>query len=222
MDPQLSKIFLSNQIGQFSSALLDQVRSALYAVAIFILGLFVSEFIKYLSTSLLKALRWDAFCARIGCARILERLWPGTSPSAAVGLSLFWFTWVTFLMKALEKLDLAWLSAAGRMYFTYLPAVLTAAGQALVYGLAAWAAGKVLRALVAQPAALLMAGLLQALVLNLGLYAVLLTLGVDRLLAQPAALILLAGSVLALALAWALRREDRLRPVIRVPDGEEV
>lgn len=221
MDFSSVQLVVMNQIGQWASILVDQLRSALFALAVFILGLAVAELARTLGAQVLRAVRWDAFCERVGASAVLRKFRADVSPSTATAAGLFWIILISFFMKALERLDIAWLARLGRSYFEILPA----AGKALVILLlAGWAACGLARLLlraIEHPAAYLGAGLAQAVVFSLALYASLTTLGLDRGLAQPVALIALAAAAFAVALAWALNRHAWFQPVVRVPDVEE-
>jgi len=221
MDPVSTQMVVMNQIGQWSSAFMEHVRSALLALVIFILGLLAAEVARFAGAALLRILRWDAFCERTGAAAALHKVRPDVTPSTAAGGVLFWFTLFSFFMQALKRLDIAWLSNFGRVYFDFLPAFFQTLGILLVaWVLALWLARLILL-VVEHPAGFLGAGLVQALVLSLGLYSGLVTLGVQRELAQPLILILLAAAVFGVALAWALNRNALFRPVVRVRDDSE-
>jgi len=210
-----------NQIGQWSSTLLDHLRSALIAVGILILGLMAAEVIRYLGILLLHALRWDEWCERAGVAAVLRKFRADTSPSAWTSSAFFWIVLISFFMKALTQLNIAWLAGLGRSYFGMLPAVCKAALILLLAGWAARGVARLVLAVVDHPSAFLTAGLIQAVVLNLALYASLVTLGVERALAQPVALITLAAAAFGVALAWALNRLSLFKSVVSVHETEE-
>jgi hypothetical protein len=221
MDSYSAHFAWLSQIGQFSGTFVEQLRSILFGLAIFILGLVVSEVVRYISTAILSVLQWDAFCRRTGLADLLRKVRPKLTPSAAAGEILWWVSLATFTLKAAERLDLPWISWLGHAYFQVLPMALQAGLILLAAGLAArWLASGILL-LTAHPAALLAAGLMQITILALGLYSALQVLGWEKDLILPLTLILFAGAVLAVGLAWALHRGRWLRPVIRIHDSEE-
>lgn len=220
MDPYSVQMMLMNQVGRLSELFVDQVRSILFALALFILGLMVSEIIKYLSLGLLRLLRWDALARRLGWAAVLQKYRADVSPSEAVSELFFWVALLSFLMKSLQRLDVLWLSRLGDQYFSLLPGLFGAAALLLgAWILARWL-GRFVHMAVAHPTALLAGGLAQAVVFTLGLYFALLAVGLDPNLVQPMVLIILGGTVFGLAWGWAHHREKLFRTVVRVQPGE--
>ena len=215
MDSYSTQIIMS-QIGQLSGVLIEHVRSLLLALVIMILGLIVSEIAKFAGVALLRVLHWDRFCAWIGLTRLLNKIRADISPSHATGMVIFWFLIVTFFMKALERTDLAWFSRLGGAYFEMLPKAVDALlimATALV--VANWLA-RLLLLSIEHTSAFLAAGMARALVLVFGLHSGLLALGLERSLVQPAVLILLSGTVLAIVLTTVRQPGKTGRRIIRV------
>ena len=221
MDPYSTQMVIMNQIGNLSELFIDQIRSLLVATAFFILGLIVAEVTKYVATGLFKVLRWDAWCERSGWGAVLARFRPGVSPSGAVGIGVFWVVLLSFLMFAFQRTEIGSLVALGRAYFEALPGVGEALAILILAGLIARGLGALLGQWPRRAAAPLLAGFGQSLVGAVAVAAALPRLGVAPGLANPMALILLAGAVLALVLAWTFRGEREFRARIRVPESHE-
>jgi hypothetical protein len=221
MDPYTTQLLVLNQVSQWSHGFVDQLKSWLISLALVIAGLVVAEVAKFLAAVLLRLVRLDAWGGRIGLLRGLRFFRSDVAPTVAAGHLVFWLTWLTFFMKALERLDIGWLAWAGQMYFAYLPLslealLIMAACAWLARGLGAW-----LRYMLDGSAAFLAPPLLQALVVCLGAFYALEVLGVDHALAQPLVLILFGASALGLSVGWAIQPHRFSRPVIRVEDGRE-
>jgi len=221
MDALSAQLLTASQIGEWSSALLGGVRSLLFAVIVFVAGLVLAEVTKVLGVALLRLLRWDGLCDRVGLTAQLHRHRRDLTPSTLVGELLFWFILLSGAMQALQQLEIGWLAALGRAYFAILPLAAQAAVTLLVVWWLALALGRLILAVVDHPAAVLGAGLVQALTLSLGLFSALETLGVERTLSLPMTLVLLAAATLAIALGWAFHRTTLFRTTIRVPDETE-
>lgn len=217
MDPYSTQMMIMNQIGQLSGVFIEHVRSVLFALAILIVGLIVSEIAKYAGIALLRVLQWDRFCAWIGLTRLMNKVRADVSPSHAAGTVLFWFLMLTFFMKALERTDLAWFSRLGDAYFEMLPKAFHALLiMAVALVVANWLA-RLLLLSVGHTSAFLAASMTRTMVIFFGLHSGLLALGWERSLVQPVVLIMLSGTVLAIALT-AVRQPGKVnRRIIRVP-----
>ena len=222
MDPYSAQLLVMNQIGQWSSMFIEHIRMWLISLGIVILGLVVAEVVRFLATTLLRLLKFDAWSARRGWFKIWQRFRADLSPMAALVGFLFWFIWLCFFMKALDRLDTVWLSWVGHMFFTYLPLTLEALLIAGVAGIVAGFLGYVMRTGFSGWGALLAAALAQALTFSLGGFYILLVLGVDAGLAQGLILIVFGATALGIMAGWVIRPGRGLRPVIRVEDTEEV
>jgi hypothetical protein len=223
MDYYLAQFFNWCQIGLTSDEVL-MLKDYLIALLLVLGGLVAGEIVKYLGTLLLKLARWDRFCERIGAARLLHKFNPGWSATVVAGQVLFWFIFLGFFMKALVVTGLPGVSDVGDAYFHWLPQAL---GGVLILLAAFWLAaglGRLALLIFPEPWSGLAAGLLPLVAADLGLFEALQAFGFDRSLVLPIALIVLAGVVLAVALAWGFRRDlisQELRPRIRVPETEE-
>jgi hypothetical protein len=223
MDPYSAQLLVMNQIGQWSTMFIEHVKMWLVSLGIVILGLVVAEIVRYLVTTLLRLVKFDSRCARRGWTRSWQRFRADLSPTSAVVQFLFWFTWITFFMQALDRLDTVWLAWLGRIYFAYLPLL---AEALLISGAAVCLAaflGRVLRTGFSGhgAGALLAAALVQALLIALGGYYALIVLGVEAGLAQGLILIVFGASALGMVAGWVIHPGRFLRPVIRVEDTEE-
>jgi hypothetical protein len=222
MDPYSVQLLVMNQISQWSTLFIEHIKMWLISLGIFILGLVVAEAVRALATALLRLLKFEDWCAQRGWTGYWQRFRADVSPTAALVQFLFWFTWLGFFMKALDRLDTIWLSWVGRMYFTFLP--LTAAALAIA-GAAALLArflGRVVRTGFAGAGSLLAAALVQALTFALGGYYALLVLNVDAGLAQGLILIAFGTAALGLVAGWVKSPGRGLRPVVRVEEPGEV
>lgn len=216
MDPYSTQMMIMNQIGQLSGVFIEHVRSLLFALAIIIAGLIVSEIVKYAGVALLRVLQWDRFCAWIGLTRWMNKIRADVSPSHAAGTVLFWFLMVTFFMKALERTDLAWFSRMGGAYFEILPQAVNALLIMVAALVAANWLGRLILLSVEHTSAFPAAGMVRAMVMVFGLHGGLLALGLERSLVQPVALIMLSGTVLAVVLTAVRQPGKAGRRIIRV------
>ncbi|MEW6516596.1 MAG: hypothetical protein AB1439_06835 [candidate division FCPU426 bacterium] len=214
MDPYSTQLLMMNQIQQLSGTFVDHIRSILFALAFIVLGLICAEVAKYLSQLLLRWLRWERLSARLGLTALLQRYRADWAPVAAAAEAVFWFTFLTFGMKALIISGLPLLAAWGQIYFDLLPA----AGKAAVVLLAGWwlagLLGRMVLRLSEHARAVLVSELMRILILGTSGYYALLTLGVDADFVRPLVLIVCAGAVLAQA--WPGARSSAYRETVRV------
>lgn len=221
MDPYSAQLLVMNQIGQWSAQFIGHVKMWLISLGLILLGLVVAEVVRYLATTLLRLVKFDAFSGSRGWTKFWQRFRADVSPTSAIVQFLFWFTWLAFFMKALDRLDTEWLAWIGRMYFTFLPltvAALLIAGAAVTL---AGFLGHALRTGFGGPGALLAAALVQALTYSLGGYYVLSVLGIEAALAQGLTLIVFGAVTLGIVAGWVIHPGRGLRPVLRVEDPEE-
>lgn len=220
MDPVSSKLLILNQLGAWSNDLLGWTRALVFALLVFVAGLFLAEVAKRLAVALLQAIRWDEHCERWGWSARLRRLRADAEPSSALGGVLFWVVLATGTMKALERLNSPWLLGLTRGYFELLPLAVQAAALLVLTAWLAWATGWLVLAATEHPAAVLTAGLVRTLVLSLGALRALETLRVERAVGLPLVLVLAGAAALAVALGWALNRTALFRTVVRAADDE--
>jgi hypothetical protein len=222
MDPYSAQMLMMQQIGQLSGTVVEHVRSVLMALSWVILGLVVAEAVKFLALVLLRWSRWDRLCSAVGWTQVLHKIRPDLTPVAATSRFLFWFSFFSFFMKALEKVGFSSIDWLGKAYFDLLPSVIQAAAILLTAGLLALVSSRIMRLAAQPPLAALGASLIRVFILTLGLQAALMTLGFEKGLVQPLVLVFLAGWVLALVLSWAQNKGIPIyREVIRVNELEE-
>lgn len=221
MDPYSTQLLMMNQIRQISGTFIEHIRSILFALLLIILGLIVSEIIKYLSGILLRLIRWDRFCLWIGLGQIFKKVRPDLTSTRITSEMLFWFTMLSFFMKSLMITDISWCIWLSRAYFDFLPTAFSAAVVIIItLTLSHWLAQMVF-IVVENSIAVLASAIIRTIVLALGLNICLLKFGIEANLAYAVVLILFAGIVLAISLSWALNRGQTWREVIRVSEGEE-
>jgi hypothetical protein len=222
MDPYSAQLLVMNQIGQWSAMFIDHVKMWLISLGIFILGLVAAEVFRSLATTLLRLIKFDAFCARRGWTAVWRRFRADVGPASALVQFIFWFTWLSFFMRALDRLDTAWLAWIGHVYFTYLPLVAAVLLIALAAGALAGFLGRTLRLVSGAPGMLPAAALVQVLIYVVGGYYALTMLGVEASLATGLTLIVFGAAALGVVAGWVIRPGRFLRPVIRVEEHEEV
>lgn len=216
MDPYSTQMLMINQMQQISGVFVEHIRSILFALAFVVLGLICAEIAKYASRLLLRWLRWEPLSAWMGLTSLLAKHRPDLTPIAAAAGAVFWFTFASFVMKALVISDLAPLLAWGQAYFDFLPA----AGLAAVWLLLGWwlagLLGRLFLSLQEQTLTLLASGLVRVLVLGVCGYYALRALGLDQDFIRPLVLIVCAGAVLGLV--WQGAKQPVYREIIRVKE----
>lgn len=214
MDPYSTQLLMMNHVQQLSGAFVEHIRSILFALAFIVLGLICAEIAKYASRLLLGWLRWDSLSARMGLTAVLGKYRPDVTPLTAAAGAVFWFTLLSFGMRALVIADLAPLAGWGQAYFDFLPS----AGQAAAVLLLGWwlagLLGRLVLRLREHALTLLVSGLVRVLALGASAYYALLALGLDQDFVRLLVLIACAGAVLALA--WQGPKRAAYREIIRV------
>jgi len=221
MDPYSTQMLMLNQLGHLSSTFIDHIRSILFALSLLVLGLIVAEIAKYISTAILRGLRWDRLSDWMGLTRILGKVRADVSPSSLTGEVLFWVILLSFFMKSLILTEINTLSWIGRSYFDNCGSVWQAILLMLVTWMISQWLGRLVLLIVENVAAFLAAGITRILILSVGTYAALLTLGLDRNLVLPLIMILFAGALLALVLPGAWKQGQGYRRIVRINESKE-
>lgn len=221
MDPYTAHMVMLNQIGQLSGAFMEHVLSVLLGLVLIISGLLVAAIAEYLTVLLCRLFRWEKFGAWIGLSRMLAKVRPDVTLSVMTGQVLFWIVFAGFFMKALDKMNIGWFSEIGRLFFEYLPNGIYGGIILLVSVVVAKAVTGFVKLTVEQKNGYLFAGISNALIISLGTYGALITMGFNRQLILALTVVLMAGLVTAVMFVWVKQFDKGYFEVIRIPDVED-
>jgi len=181
---------------------------------LFVIGVLVGWIVKVLLLRVLRTLRLDAVCERLGLALALQRAGIKRSASQLVGLTAFWLIFLFFSFVGLNVLAVTAATEVVRLILQYLPHLLAA----LLVLLTGWLLANFLAqaALIAAVnaqffGARFLAAAVRWGVLSLTLAMVLTQLGIAKEVVVAAFSIAFGGVVLALALAFGLGAKEHAK-----------
>lgn len=183
-----------------------------------VLGLFVGWFAKEFTFRLLRALRFDHLCDRLGVGLVIERLGLARSSSYLAGQVAQGVIIVAALLAGLNALDTPLTRNLVERFFLYLPHLLAALVVLVVGALVSRFLGRsVLIAAVnaRMPSARLLAGFVRFFVMTLTVVAALDELGIGRTTIIVTFAILFGGVVAAASIALGLGARDLARDLLQ-------
>jgi len=220
MDPYKAQMMIMSQISELSSALASHISSWLMALGLIITGLLVGAIAEYIWKWISNLIRWEKFSQWIGLSKVVHKIRPDVSTSVLGGQILFWVIFISFFMKGLETSGILWMSDFGLLYFEYLPnavsaliiLILTLLGARFVH----WA----ITLLIDNPSSYLLGGISASLIVSLGAYGILITVGFDRYLSIALSTLLMAGHIIAAILLWLKGSEQGYFETLRISELE--
>ncbi len=220
MDPFTAQMVLMNQLGQFSSIFLEQIRALLLGLAIIISGLLVAALCEYLAMFLFRIVRWEKFMQWAGLTKIIHKARPDLSTTVLSSQVVFWLILVSFFMMALEKMKLGFLSDLGMIYFDHIGQVLLALIILAITLLLKSVFSQLTLLLTEHESAPLAAGLSAAVIWSLGVYLALITLAFNRELSIAVSVLVMIGQMGMAALRW-MSPGRAYDTMVRVREQEE-
>lgn len=194
------------------------------ALIVFVVGLVLAWGVKVVIVKLLKLLKFDALCDRMGVSETLKKMTVTDSPEKLLGRFFYWLTVVIFFVISLYLLELPTIEHLLEKLLLYLPNVLIAA-IILVVG---FVLGNFLgrATLIASVnAGIRFAGILsraiKAITVLLAFVMAMEQLGIARSTVIAAFTIVFGGSVLALSLAFGLGGQEIARKYLEGRFGSE-
>jgi hypothetical protein len=183
----------------------------LEVILIIVLGFILAWAVKFLSGRIMKLIKLEDLCDRIGFTTALARANIKRSPSDIIRLILYWLVIFGVLILSLSTLNVQVVNELSSSFLLYLPRLFIAV-LVLIFGyfLAKFAARAILIALVnaqvksAKPISLAVHILILILFVTMGIEQ----LGIAKGVVVATYAILLGGVVLALALAFGLGGKD--------------
>jgi len=203
------------QVGQQAVASLSSLMGVLVLI---LLGLVVGWLAKELVYHLLRLLRFDRLCDRLGVAPEIERLGLARSCSYLAGQIAQGIIILTALLAGLNAMRSQWTQNLVERFFAYVPHLLAALVVLVVGALVSRFLGRsVLIAAVNahMPSAKLLAGLTRFFVMTLSVVAALDELGIGRTTIIVTFAILFGGLVTAAAIAFGLGARDLARDLLQ-------
>ncbi len=201
--------------------------SLLGMLVLILLGLVVGWLAKEVVYHVLRLLRFDRLCYRLGVGVEIERLGLARSSSYLVGQIVQGAIVLTALLAGLTAMRSEWTQNLVERFFLYLPHFLAAVLILVVGGLVSRFLGRstLIGAVNAGiPSARLLAGLVRFFVMTLAAVAALEELGIGRTTIIVTFAILFGGLVSAAAIAFGLGARDLARDLLRAqfrPAGTE-
>jgi hypothetical protein len=214
------------ELGQEAVASLSSLMGVLILI---LLGLVVGWLAKEVVYRLLRTLRFDRLCDRMGVGSEVERLGVSRSCSYLAGQILQGVIVLTALLAGLNAMRSQWTQNLVEQFFLYLPHLLASLVVLVVGTLVSRFLGRsVLIGAVnaGMPAARLLAGLTRFFVMTLAVVAALDELGISRTTIIVTFAILFGGLVAAAAIALGLGARELARDLLqsqfrpRPPDTE--
>lgn len=187
-------------------------------VVLVVLGIIVGWFAKQVVFRLLRALRFDRLCDRLGVSAVIEGLSLARSSSYLAGQIVEGIFVITALLAGLNALGSPMTRNLVERFFLYLPHLLAALAVVVLGSLISRFLGRsVLIAAVNShiPSAKLFAGLTRFFVLTLTGVAALEELGIGRTTIIVAFAILFGGVAASIAIAFGLAARDLARDVLQ-------
>jgi len=226
MENLLEKI-ITEPLKDFLQKLAKFLPNFFSALIVFVIGLALAWGVKVGIMKLLKLLKFDTLCDRMGVTETLKKLTVTGSPERLLGRFFYWLTVIIFFVISLYLLELPTIEHLLEKLLLYLPNVLIAA-IVLVVG---FVLGNFLgRAtlIAAVNAGVGFAGILsravKSITVLLAFVMAMEQLGIARSTVIAAFTIVFGGLVLALALAFGLGGQEIARKYLEgrfKPDGRE-
>ncbi len=198
-------------VRQMLTKILAYLPTLLGALIILIVGWLVAKAIKGIIDGLLKVVRFDALADKAGISRVLEKGDIKISAREVVSRLVYWLIMIMVLVMAVDALGLPKASDVLTSLFAYVPRVIAAL---LVLVVAMFLASFVSRIVhtaagnANMPRPELFAGATRWAIIIFAATIALVQLGIASFLVTTAFNIILAGIVLALAIAFGLGSKD--------------
>lgn len=203
---------------ELGHAALASLSSLMGVLILILLGLIVGWLAKEMVYRLLRALRFDRLCERLGVGQEIERLGLARSCSYLAGQVIQGVVVLTALLAGLNAARTSWTQNLVERFFLYLPHLVAAMLVLIVGTLVSRFLGRsVLIAAVnaGMPSARLLAGLTRVFVMVLATVAALDEVGISRTTIIVTFAILFGGLVTAAAIAFGLGARDLARELLQ-------
>jgi len=203
------------ELGQHAVASLSSLLGMLIVI---LLGLVVGWLAKEVVYRVLRTVRFDRLCDRLGVGTEVERLGLARSCSYLAGQVIQGIIVLTALLAGLLAMRTPWTQNLVERFFLYLPHLLAAIVILVVGGLVSRFLGRsVLIAAVNKgvPSAGLLSGLVRSFVMTLAVVASLDELGIGRTTIIVTFAILFGGLVTAAAIAFGFGARDLARDLLQ-------
>jgi len=215
MDFYTMQIFVMDNLSRFSAEFLLPLRSLLIAIIVFLLGLVIAEIIRYLIYGLLCLARWEKICDNLGITKYFHKVRVDVNATVASSDFLFWFLVLYFFMRALAITDFKWLNTIAEVYLKFLPSILKASIFMISSICLANLLGKIILITVKFPLASISSSMSKVLLINLGIYHSLVTLGLGQRETQIIVLILITVLTIALLFTW-ISKQGKVYKLVRI------
>lgn len=220
MDPYTAQMMIMNQIGELSSALASHISSLLMALGLIVTGLLAGAVAEYIWKWISNFSWWEKFSQWTGLSKVVHKIRPDISTSVLGGQILFWIIFISFFMKGMEKSGLLWVSDFGLLYFEYLPNAVTAVFILILTLLGDRVFRWAVTLVIDNHASYLLGGISASLIVSLGVYGILITIGFDRYLSIVLSTLLMAAHIIAAILLWLKGYEQGYFKTIRISELE--
>jgi hypothetical protein len=213
MEILLNKI-ITEPLRDFLQKLADFLPNLFSALIVFIIGLLLAWAVKIVILKLIKLLKLDTLCTRLGVSETMQKMALKESPERIIGRFFYWLTVIIFFVVALFLLELPAIEQLLEKLLLYLPNVLIAAVILVVGVIFGNFLGRA-TLIASVNAGIGFAGFLcraiKAIIILLAFVMALEQLGIARGTVLAAFTIIFGGLVFALALAMGLGGKDIAR-----------
>jgi hypothetical protein len=200
-------------LDHFGASLTQFLPRLLAALAVLVIGWLLATAFRGVTRRVLRWLRFDQLIERMGASEMLRKLFP-SPPSATMGKTVYWLTWIAALLAALQALGISGIDALLADFVRFVPrlaaAVMVMVVGFLVSGLA-WRASLLAAVSAGMHAAKLLGTLVRSLVIVATVAMALEQIDIGHGVMHTAFAIMFGAVMLAAALAFGLGGRDAAR-----------
>ena len=193
------------------STIVGYVPQLIAAVVILIVGYLVAKLLQAVVRRVLQSIGFDQWMERGGIKQFFDRAQTEHTPATIIGLLVFWFIFIIAITMATDALGIPQVSAVLREVVAYIPNVIAAI---LIVILAALLANFVAGIIRGATGVEMLATAARVAIIVYAVFVALTQLGIAVELTAPTFLIVLAGVVVAAAIAFGWGGREIARDIL--------